>query len=583
MAKNEIEGAQFLLASSEGRTDLTASLEPFTNLSGDTLRHQICYGYYFDDIEGEKLPDPIPVLEGSFCLPAGESRVFLIKVFTETDTAPGAYASVLRIFDGQGREIKKASVHVYVWNFALPETPSCKIMADLSWWSIYAANAPWLYNGDDSRTYVKYYEYLLENKINAYNLPYLMTASQSGNPFKDKRITKYLDDPRVQCFNPLGFGETNFSETRVRNAYDFLSENDEWLDKAYFYPVDEPLTVARLDELRQYGATIRNIFGDRAKIITPMCYNEGLDGDTGDFFSYVEDTVNVWCPHTFFYNTLEDYRSDPRLLYEGYAYSEGLENNLGTFKSRMARQRAEGDEVFWYVTHYPHHPEITLSIDDTEVEHRLLFWQQKLYRVDGFLYYLVNDWHETDPWDSLHESDPRYPYNTYGNGVLVYNGFKDSEGNPYISQDHYNELSDKSYDAYPVGSLRLESVRDGADDFDYFTILDSLYGKETADIIIRQITTSLGRYSTDPELYNRLRVATGNLIHSKSVLRGDIDTDGEVDMEDVVALLKHVLMPDIYGIDGYGETPDFNGDGKVDLYDVIRLLRHCLFPDLYEL
>ncbi len=605
MAKNEIEGAQFLLASDTERTGLRAELTPFTNAAGKTLRHQICYGYYFDDIEGEKIPDPIPVLEEDFSLPAGESRMFLIKVFTESGTDQGQYSAVLRILDSEGREVKKADVYVYVWGFALPEAPSCKIMADLSWWGIYSANAPWLYDGDDGRTYAKYYDYLLENKVNAYNLPYLMTASQSANPFKDKRVVKYLDDPRVQCFNPVGFGAENFTEARIRNAYDFLSENDEWLEKAYFYPVDEPLAVhsgngvdaaKTLDRVNECGALIKSIFGENYKMIIPMCKNEALDDPAGDYFKYVEDAVTVWCPHSFFYNTLADYTADPRLLYEGYTYniygtsthigtySEALEKKLGSFKDRMARQQEEGDEVFWYVTRFPHHPEITLSIDDTEVEHRLLFWQQKLYDVDGFLYYLVNDWHETDPWDSLHEKDTQYPYNNYGNGVLVYNGFKDSEGNAYISREHYDELEDKSYDAYPVGSLRLESVRDGADDYDYFTILDELYGDGTSDLIIRQITTSLGRYSTDSELYNALRIATGNLIHAKLAGdRGDIDTDGDVDLDDVIALLRHVILPDIYGLDGYTQTPDFNSDSTVDIHDVIRLLQYCLFPDIYKL
>jgi hypothetical protein len=70
-----------------------------------------------------------------------------------------------------------------------------------------------------------------------------------------------------------------------------------------------------------------------------------------------------------------------------------------------------------------------LSIDDPEIEHRLMFWQQKMYNVDGFLYYLVNDWHGgTYPWKALHETDNSYPYNVYGNGILVYSGFEDSEG-----------------------------------------------------------------------------------------------------------------------------------------------------------
>ena len=71
-------------------------------------------------------------------------------------------------------------------------------------------------------------------------------------------------------------------------------------------------------------------------------------------------------------------------------------------------------------------------------------------------------------------------------------------------------------DGERVGCLRLESVRDGAEDYDYFTILDQLYGEGTSDLIIKQLTTSLGNYKTDNELFNELRIAVGNLIAAKS-------------------------------------------------------------------
>ena len=74
-----------------------------------------------------------------------------------------------------------------MWNFALPDASNCKIQADLSWWNIYSNNAPWLYSGDDSLTYCKYYEYLLENKVNCYRLPFLDDEKTHDNPYSDPR------------------------------------------------------------------------------------------------------------------------------------------------------------------------------------------------------------------------------------------------------------------------------------------------------------------------------------------------------------------------------------------------------------
>ena len=170
----------------------------------------------------------------------------------------------------------------------------------------------------------------------------------------------------------------------------------------------------------------------------------------------------------------------------------------------MAEQKAEGKEVWWYVTRYPHDPEITLSINDESIKHRLLFWQQKLYNVDGFLYYMVNDWEDAKNWTKKYEkSVGGEVVNTYGNGVLIYPGGALPEDVEKYGNDGYPG---------PIGSLRLESVRDGVEDYDYFTLLDQKYGEGTSDLVIKQITTSLGSYKTDAELFNALRTAVGDLI-----------------------------------------------------------------------
>ena len=522
MARNEIEDCQFILASTKAKSGLTASLTEFTNGSGGKLTGEILEGYYFSGVEGKTIVDPIPPLKGSFDLKAGKSKTFLIKVRTSASTAAGQYKAVLTIHDKDNREIKKANVYVYVWNFTLPAASSCKILADLSWHNIYSYNPPWLYYGDDSVTYAKYYEYLLENKVNAYTMPYLNT--EGDDPYTDPRIDKYLNDPRVQAFNPVSYGSDKVTDARVKASYTYLSQKPEWLKKAYFYPVDEPQNKGMLDSLISYANIIKKHFGSNYKLIAPMHINYALDSaSTTDYFKYLENYVNVWCPHTYFYNTLAEYRNDPKLMFQ--YYTALLEKNLGSFKSRMAKEQAGGDEVWWYVTRFPHHPEITLSIDDSEIEHRLLFWQQKLYNVDGFLYYLVNDWKygDVNPWNEKHETSNSPYYNVYGNGVLLYNGFEDPNGDPYQGREHaaatreaLPEERRSEYNAYPVGSMRLESVRDGADDYDYFTMLDKLYGKGTSDLIIKQITTSLGCYKVDGELYNSLRIAVGNLIASKS-------------------------------------------------------------------
>ena len=61
---------------------------------------------------------------------------------------------------------------------------------------------------------------------------------------------------------------------------------------------------------------------------------------------------------------------------------------------------------------------------------------------------------------------------------------------------------------------------------------------------------------------------------------GDVDLNGNVDVDDVLALLWYVLFPDDYPIDA---EADFDKSGSVDVDDVLTLLWYVLFPDEYPL
>lgn len=491
LAKNEIEDCHLLLAAADGRTGLTVSVSPFTNADGVTLTTDLMYAYYFEDVDGQTIPDPTPwVREGmTFDLPAGQSRIFIIKVHTAADSPAGMYQATVTVKDADGQEVKKAVVSAYVWNFALPEETSCKTQMDLSWWNIYVSHK--CYEGDDGLLYKLYYDYLLENRICAYTLPYATDGT-----YEDSRILEYLNNPRVVAFNPLSW-KKDADVWRVQAAYAYLSQNQDWLRRSYFYLVDEPGSQDALNKINSIAEVLKQYFPGY-KMLAPEHVNYALNADsTEDYFSAVQNSINVWCFKPYFFTTYEEYR------YSVYAYDKPLtywmtpqlEKNLGTFADRMYAEQAGGDELWWYVTRNPESPEITLLMETQAVRYRILFWQQKLYNVDGFLYYSVNDWYEmgeNQGLNSKHEVSD-FPYDVYGNGVLVYCGAPFGEYGP-------------------VGCLRLECVRDGIEDYEYLTMLAEQYDKETVDLIIRRLTTSLSEYNTDEEFFTALRIAVGNLL-----------------------------------------------------------------------
>ena len=61
---------------------------------------------------------------------------------------------------------------------------------------------------------------------------------------------------------------------------------------------------------------------------------------------------------------------------------------------------------------------------------------------------------------------------------------------------------------------------------------------------------------------------------------GDLDGNGQVNADDVVALLLYVSMPDVFTIQGNG---DLDHSGAVNTDDVVMLLLHVSMPDTFPL
>ena len=132
LAKNETEGCHLLIAGDKNMSDLTLEVSSFKNESGKELDKEICYGWYFDDVDGKTVVDPIPVLEHEFDLTANKSQMFIIKVKSTADTPAGQYAATVELKDKNENVIKKANVYAYVWDFTLPVAPYCKTLTDLN-------------------------------------------------------------------------------------------------------------------------------------------------------------------------------------------------------------------------------------------------------------------------------------------------------------------------------------------------------------------------------------------------------------------------------------------------------------------
>ena len=121
-------------------------------------------------------------------------------------------------------------------------------------------------------------------------------------------------------------------------------------------------------------------------------------------------------------------------------------------------------EKWWYGCDWPVPPYATYHIDDKLLSSRLLSWMQYSYNVTGNLYWRINFWARKKDGDLVFV-DPykQSPFETTnGEGTLVYPG------------------KEYGLDTF-VPTIRLESIRDGIEDFEALYSLDKEMGKNAND------------------------------------------------------------------------------------------------------
>jgi len=463
LAKNEYELVQFVLLTDTKEDNLTLELSQFNDFNGNTMEAEILQLYYIKVNNGESYPDPAAPLKGSFTLEANINQPFYIKIKSTKDIAAGEYSAVLTL-RADGELVFTTEIQAKVWNFTLPETPSCATYMLINEGSIAKAHGIVL-NSQTDVLFKKYYDFLLDNKISTHTLPFDLLS-----PLADS----YLNDPRMTAF---GIPYSNDDEL-LKKYYDKLSAMPEAFDKGAFYVLDEPTNKGMYEEISTSFDRLESLYPG-CKILTPFFLQVQIDGST-DNIDYMTGKIKVWCPKTYMFDNKNIYHNDIPL-------------SDPPFAERMAERRADGDYLWWYVCWEPGEPFLNLYVDMPGIMHRLLFWQQKLYGVDGFLYWCVNYWPQVDdPWEDMRTVKNLSP-DVFGDGSLLYNGNKVGINGP-------------------VGSVRMENIREGIDDFEYLCIAEKLFGNDFAEDYIKKLTTDLTHYTQDDDKLMATRIELGNAI-----------------------------------------------------------------------
>ncbi len=211
-----------------------------------------------------------------------------------------------------------------------------------------------------------------------------------------------------------------------------------WLEKAYIYWYDEP-EHEDYPFVMHYNLKIKEAAPDLQRMLTEEVTLELAGGP------------NLWCPLT-------------------HMYDHDVAN----------ARRAEGDRFWWYVCTMPKTPYAGLLIDHPAVDMRVWLWQTWQYNIEGILVWHLTYWHSgaahprglqnpyDDPMAWFSNPDNHFvPYKTAfwgnGDGRFLYPPlaiFENKDDSPVIEA--------------PNGSIRLEMLRDGIEDFEYLEILRKL-------------------------------------------------------------------------------------------------------------
>jgi putative cell wall-binding protein len=269
---------------------------------------------------------------------------------------------------------------------------------------------------------------------------------------------------------PPYLGNPFASTTDTSKAAKYLStmrgELSPWLSRTYFFGIDEPAGTQRAF-VEGYGAL-----------------------------------VHKYAPGVKFMVTTEPNRWGFQPLKNVDAYVQPLQFYYRDYAKWVWPLRKSGKEVWIYSHKSTFQAEVPMYlIDKPFTDSRAQGWFAYDTRAAGLLYYSVNRWGSTTYRDPYKDT-MSYPGGN-GDGSLVYPGYYPALGMPVEGSP-------------PVGSLRMEALRDGLEDYELLKLVEKRAGRAVADYYVSRIigapagvmaagAPTFPAYKTDPGTYESVK------------------------------------------------------------------------------
>ncbi len=430
--------------------------------------------YYPADYTGD-WPDPLMKTAGRIQIPPKKVQPVWVSIRAPRGAVAGRYQGIVTITDGEGGR-QEFQIHMRVWNFTLPEAPNLKTAFDFyrfrldkAYREFMPADSRWASRLDDLQK--EYFLSMLDRRLSP------VWGADPGDPAFPDEAKLYLS----KGMSVFGIGQRggNFGNNWPAGRKE-LKETMDWYAKS----------AGILKSLGLLG---------RAYVYT---YDEPQPGDA----RVAEVMAAVHGADPGLKNLLVMHEApDPDRFKSWLKEADILcVRNAALSTDLVWKYKKLGKEVWMYVSS-PSHPYPTLVIDYPAVSARILPWMCWKSGVTGLLYWCVNFW-EGDPM----KNPSSFAKDQNGNGFLFYPGV---EG--------------------PVSSIRLESLRDGMEDYEYLYLLQELVNAVRAKgrsnpsvenqayqylMVEPALVESLRGYSKNPEILLNQRKEIAEMIEKLQAL-----------------------------------------------------------------
>ncbi|MFA6715684.1 MAG: DUF4091 domain-containing protein, partial [Victivallaceae bacterium] len=201
----------------------------------------------------------------------------------------------------------------------------------------------------------------------------------------------------------------------LSNIYEHLREKG-WLDKALAYLIDE-CQPTDYEAFKRAAEAIKKLCPGLKRVHTVL----------GAFPASIAGNEEIWGTN------LSDWDRDQTIY-----------NN----------EQKQGKKIWWFINKAALYPYPNWFINESAVNHRILFWMAWKYKIDGVCGWGADAWLKVTKNQGQTSFNNNYfyfgsPLGYAGNGSLYYPG------------------PDKTQ----IPSIRLENIRDGLEDYEYFCVL----------------------------------------------------------------------------------------------------------------